>query len=87
MVRQQINWPERIAKFREKSERLDSYGNHACGCTWDSGPYGVHCEHHDPDGLAHDLLRELTDAREKAYGSVELVQAAREYLKDAEPPT
>lgn len=55
---------DRYAALKEPSEEIDGYGTHKCGCTWDSGPYGVYCRQHNPETLIWDALKELCEAGE-----------------------
>lgn len=45
-----------------------SYGDSVCGCTWDSGPFSVHCADHDPQPRRQAVLEAvplLLDAIER----------------------
>lgn len=71
---------ERLDALKQPSPKVDSYGEHACGCTWDSGPYGVYCEKHDGERLERDALRELHSAAADALGNASRDNLA--HLKD-----
>lgn len=65
---------QRLDALKAPSRRLDTYGNHECGCTWDSGPIGVFCKDHDADTLVWDALRELHAAATDRYTSIGLTR-------------
>ncbi len=39
--------------------RIGTYGDHECGCSWDSGPYSIYCTPHSPHEAADKFLEDL----------------------------
>lgn len=71
---------ERLDALKQPSPVKDSYGTHKCGCSWDSGPYGLFCDQHDADALIWDALVELRDAAAPALAEG-LTERERERLR------
>lgn len=57
-----MTFGERIEAALHPSPKVNGYGSHACGCSWDSGPYDLPCAAHDVDRLRDDVFLELTEA-------------------------
>lgn len=78
---------DRLSAFREESPKVDSYGRHKCGCTWDSGPYTLYCSQHDGEALMSDAVGALVEALDAGRDHSEALSVVKALRKDPDGGT